>query len=174
MKMLIAGWAGTGKSTTALALQDQNLPALDSDEVTGLSNWRDKQTGKIVEVDYSQPLNFDRLDWYWAPDVMEQVLAEHEDLFFCGNAANLWDFVDRFDAFFAFTIDEETQQYRLTHRENSIYGKEPSVLQFTIAAQQRFAERAIKAGPIPLDATQPISKIVEQLAAVSLSISEGQ
>lgn len=163
MKALIAGWAGTGKSTLALALQAQGLPALDSDEVPDLSSWQDLETGKTVQVDYSKPIDFDKLDWVWSPAVLERVLAEHEELFFCGNAANLWDFVDTFDVFFVFTIDTQTQRERLMSRTNNVYGKEPSVLAYTLAAQKQFEDRAINAGAVELDATLPTESIVRQV-----------
>ena len=163
MKVLIAGWAGTGKSTLALELQAQGLPALDSDEVPGLSCWRDLGTGEEVEVNYNLPIDFNRLGWLWSPEVMDKVLAEHSDLFFCGNAGNLWDFVGKFDSFFYFTIDEATQRSRLVHRPNNIYAKEPSVLEYTLGAQRRFEAKARQAGATALDARLPIVDIAQQV-----------
>jgi len=167
MRALIAGWAGTGKSTIAAALQARGLPALDSDEVPGLSAWRNLKTDEVVEIDYGLPIDFERLGWHWSPAVMDKVLVDRPDLFFCGNAGNLWDFVDEFDVFFALTIDEQTQRHRLANRENNIYGKEPSVLEYTLAAQQRFVLRAKQAGAVEIDVTQPIDTVVGEILAAA-------
>lgn len=166
-RYLIAGWAGTGKSTIAAALQARHLPALDSDDVPGLSNWRDRQTGEVVEVDYSEPIDFERLGWMWDNAVFEDMLRMYPDLYFCGNNSYLWNFIDHFDIFFVLDISEEAQRHRLLTREDSVYGKEPSVLARTLAAQQQFITEAKKRHAHIIDAEQPIDVIVNHILTVT-------
>lgn len=162
-RYLIAGWAGSGKSTIAAALRARGLPSLDSDDVPGLSNWRNRETGEIVSVDYSKPIDIDKLGWMWDNAVFEDLLKQYPTLYFCGNTSYLWHFVDRFDKFFALNISEETQRKRLETRSNSVYGKEPSVLARTLAAQKRFIVEAPQYNAHIINAEQPVDDIVAEI-----------
>lgn len=160
---LIAGWAGSGKSTIAAALRARGLPSLDSDNVPGLSDWRDRRTGEVVVVDYSKPIDFERLGWMWDNAIFEDLLHDHPNLYFCGNTSYLEHFIDRFDMFFALDISMETQRHRLATRENSVYGKEPTVLARTLAAQQQFIVDAKRHHAHIIDAEQPVDVIVQHI-----------
>lgn len=165
-RYLIAGWAGSGKTTIANALKFKGLNALDSDEVPGLSSWRDRATNEIVEVDYSKPIDFEHIKWAWDQDILEATLDNNETIYFCGNVSNLWDYTHLFDLLIVLDITEDTQRQRLQTRTNSAYGKETSALERTIRAQKIFKQQALERGVHLVSVEQPVENVVNKILEI--------
>jgi broad-specificity NMP kinase len=159
---LITGRGGSGKSTVAAELKRRGHPALDADEVPGLARSEDLGTGLPIEVDYSGFVDYSKVGWNWQNKALDELLERSKDLFLCGSASNQLTFHPRFDKVFVLILDPGTHRHRLQTRA-SRYGKNPRMMEEILALQQSFATEALRSGAIGIDATQPVSKIVDEI-----------
>jgi gluconate kinase len=158
-KYLITGRGGTGKSTIALELKRHGYRAFDGDSVPGLARWEDRKTGQALAIDPAGYINFEQVAWAWNAETLTRLLATHDDLFLCGSSSNQSDYYSLFDAIFVLVLDAETHDFRLRTRARD-FGKHPNLRRKIVAGHQKFAEELVATGAIPIDATQPLEKVI--------------
>ena len=160
---LVTGRGGTGKSTVAEELVRRGYTAFDGDEIPGLAQSEDLKTGKKITVDYGGFVDYTKIGWNWQPDVLKEFLKRKEDpLFLCGSASNQLKYHELFDKVFVLTLDPATHMERLQTRKSN-YGKHPAMQRVIITEQAIFAADAEALGAISIDASQPVSKIADDI-----------
>lgn len=166
-KYLITGRGGTGKSTIALELQQRGYSAFDGDTVPELARWEDRNTGEPIVVDSAGFIDFEKVAWAWNTEVLKDLLGTSNNLFLCGSSSNQADSYHLFDAIFILVLDPTAHDFRLRTRESD-YGKHPDLRRKIIAGHQKFAKELIDAGATPIDAMQPLEKVVDSIVEHTL------
>jgi broad-specificity NMP kinase len=159
---LITGRGGSGKTTICAELKRRGLPAFDADRVPGLAAAFDRNTGKPTTVDWSGYVDYSKFAWDWDDAVLQHLITEHPTLYLCGSASNQFNFHPLFTMVFVLQLDLSTHRDRLRHRESD-YGRHPDMEAHLLQEQQSFAAEAIRRGGIPLDATLPLPKLVDEI-----------
>ncbi|MDB5185443.1 MAG: hypothetical protein JWN38_1251 [Candidatus Saccharibacteria bacterium] len=163
MKTLITGWAGTGKTSICRELRERGYNAFDGDKIPGLAAWRDIQTHQPVAVDTTRAIDFQTVDWIWDPVVLEELLATDDDLYLCGSARDVLSFSKYFGRTIVLSLDPALQTHRILTRTNNNYGKHPDDLAVTLRGQAILEAEAQTIGAILIDASQPLTAIVDQV-----------
>jgi len=168
--VLVDGCSGAGKSTVAAELAGRGLASIDADEDPSLCHWVDAD-GRFVELPADADLAwFDRHRWEWDPVRLDEVIsaAGSATLFVCGNAANETDLLDRFDRVLLLEIDEPTMLARIDdpYRDNDFgrAGGERELLRRSLPGYQA---QMRSAGAIPIDATQPLSQVIDAIVVLA-------
>ncbi|HSX18333.1 MAG TPA: AAA family ATPase [Candidatus Saccharimonadales bacterium] len=162
MNYLITGRAGSGKSAVGAELQSRGLNALDTDDIPGLANWEDLNTGKRIEIDPSGFIDYTKVGWNWNQPTLRRLLETAGQLFLCGSASNELDFHGLFDKVFVLSLDPETQKERLRTR-SSKYGKDPAMQKVILQEQKEFVEQAVRLGAMAIDNTRPINVVADEI-----------
>lgn len=168
-RFLVTGLGGSGKSKVCELLNESGLFALDGDDVPGLTRWQSAKTGQPIEVDHTKFVDYKKVDWAWQPEVLNEILALHPDLFLCGSASNEFDFFDKFDKTFVLTLEREKHESNLKSRSSS-YGKDPKTIDSILSNQPGFVERAISLGALVIDANGSPEETVNQIITLSHDI----
>src|SRR5436190_1855713 len=113
MNYLITGRAGSGKSAVNKELQARGYNSLDADKVPGLARWEDTPTGRPVQIDPTQYVDYSKVDWNWQEAILKGLLTADRPFFLCGSASNELEFHHLFDKVFVLTLDPKTQTLRL-------------------------------------------------------------
>lgn len=160
MIVQIDGISGTGKTTTAEELTRRGYKAIDADAAFGY--WGDPKTGEPTDVQH-------QLNWIWDLSKVKSLAEEaaNETVFVCGGAMNQDKIRDVFDRRFTLVIDDETMEHRLLNRTNNDFGKHPEDLARQLEWNKGTVEYAKRIGSIVVDATKPISEVVDDILAKS-------
>jgi hypothetical protein len=167
--VLVDGCSGAGKSTVAAALATRGLASIDADEDPGLCHWVDAD-GRIVGLPVHADLVwFDRHRWEWDPARLDELIsAAPATLFVCGNAANEVDLLDRFDCVLLLVIDESTMLTRIDDpQRDNYFGRAREEREFPRCALPIYEARMRRAGAIPIDATQPLGRVVDVIVSMA-------
>ncbi|HSW80719.1 MAG TPA: AAA family ATPase [Candidatus Saccharimonadales bacterium] len=164
-KYLITGRGGSGKSAICVELQKRGFPAFDTDRIPGFCRWEDRKTGELTVVDPKGYIDFKKISWAWQDDVLQMLFKSNKDMILCGSSSNQADYYSLFDKIFVLVLDEKTHAHRLKTRDFD-YGKNPKLQREIIARQQTFAKKMIDDGATPIDVTQPIEKVVDELLSL--------
>lgn len=132
MSTLVTGTPGSGKTTLvgyAKAQNDERF--VDSDELIGLCEWREFETGKVLGLvtDYSQPTDDDwykKNGWYWNLDVLGKFISKYPKSVICGSAENVTEAYKYFRKIFILKKTSEELLHNLdsADRKNP-FGKTP-------------------------------------------------
>lgn len=143
--------SGTGKSTALAELARRGFRVVDTDE-PGWNVWRD---GERV----------------WREDRMSELLAidAPRTLFVSGCVSNQGSFYDRFDAVVLLSAPAEVILGRIEKRTTNDYGKTPGERQLVIDHLDSVEPRLRATCTHEIDATRPMSDVVEALVAVGLA-----
>jgi len=164
MRYLITGVAGTGKSTIARELRRRGYAAYDTEE--GFSYYIDKQTGERCAYP-KEPTQewYDSHERVFDEKVLMNLMKKHADepLFICSITANQAKFYPQFDKLFLLTAPDDVITHRLGTRTNNYFGRHPLDLQRVIGRHQQFDDELKAVGAVPIDSTQPIEAVAEQI-----------
>jgi hypothetical protein len=165
----VTGVPGSGKSTICAELRARGYDARDADD--GISGWFRRADG--IEVPWTLHRGHRTPDWYAAHDCrysvprLTQLATLHRDRlwFLCGYAANedeIWHLVDQA---FLLHVDRSTLMQRLASRTSNTFGKSAHELKKELEWHAVDEEHARQRGMTLLDATRPVTEIVDELLA---------
>ena len=142
--------SGTGKSTALAELARRGFQVIDTDE-PGWNEWRDDE-------------------WVWREDRMAKLLeAEGQrPLYVSGCVSNQVRFYDRFDAVVLLSAPAEVILGRIATRTTNPYGKAPGERELILGHLAAVEPRLRATCTHEIDATRPLSHIVETLIAIGL------
>ena len=115
MKVLVTGASGAGKTYVSSQLRELGYPAVDSDDIGGLSGWFDGQGNR---VDYPAAAGAEFLEnhrFLWNRKFLEEYLALHPDIYIFGMAGNAFEMLDLFDKVYFLKVPPKIQMERLLH-----------------------------------------------------------
>ena len=164
MKYLITGVAGTGKSSAAEELRRRGYAAYDTEE--GFSYYIDKRTGeRCTYPKEPSPQWYENHERVFDENILLNLFKKHqaEPLFISSITANQSKFYADFDKIFLLTAPDDTITHRLGTRTNNYFGRHPVDLQRVIGRHQQFDDELKAIGAIEIDATKPVSEMVDQI-----------
>ena len=164
----VTGISGSGKSAVRDELLKRGYEAHGTDE-DGLAAFYDRATDKITErlndPEQRTPEWRTKHVWKMSRDKVEELAKRtgSKPIFLCGVAENDGDMADLFSKVVALVVDDKTLEHRISTRTTGNFGKNPHELA-TILEWQKTAENDYKqSGAVIVDATQPISKVVNEI-----------
>lgn len=113
MKILITGTPGSGKtSLVKYALSVNDATFVDADEVKGLCEWREFETGVVVGLVDEMTITsnddwYKKHGWYWRENRLKELFAEYPELVLCGSSENVADYYPLFDKIMVLQKTEE-------------------------------------------------------------------
>lgn len=166
---LIAGSAGSGKSTVCRVLKERGFEAYDTDE-DGLAKWQHNQTGYVhpkssVKKEQRTPAFLAEHSWNVPRQEVEElaVRAEHKPIFLCGAIGNQDALRDLFAGIFMLYVDNETLLHRLATRTNNDWGSQPHERELTLQHNQYVYEAHKRLGSIIIDASRPVDAVADDI-----------
>lgn len=147
-RVLVTGMSGTGKSSALAALEELGFQVVDTDE-PGWTKWSDQEGGYV-----------------WREEQIAELLA-HEDgpsLYVSGTVSNQGRFYSRFDAVVLLSAPGDVLVNRIETRTTNPYGKTPEQRKEILRHLAEVEPLLRRACTHEIDATQPLTTIVEQLA----------
>jgi hypothetical protein len=128
----------------------------------GLSHHADRATGKPIT---ERRDHYADTDWLWDSVRLHQLLASPDDVFITGGSTNRHDFYPLFSKIFVLTIDIDTLTQRLQSRNAGDYGMHLDELKDILRTFEGFTRREIESGAIPIDSTEPLTKVTDNILA---------
>jgi len=170
---MITGCSGAGKTTIAAVLARRGLAAIDADDDPWLARSVDA-AGNVVE-DEAVP-DFAWLSehsWAWDPARLDALIraAAPATLYVCGGAANELELADRFSHVFLLEIDEPTMLARIDARQNNDWGRIGDTREYLRRFLPGYQSRLRASGAIPIDARQPLDRVVDAILSHTLASS---
>jgi shikimate kinase len=163
----IAGISGSGKTTVGRRIEQLGEVAFDSKIQKGLFHFADK-AGK--QPDYYKPNHSDWMEKYhWVlnkpmlDNLMEQNKAAKR-VFLCGGADDLMQYWPLGAKVFLLKVDGETMLKRLREekRDNS-FGKDKQTQDRLLERLDRYQDKMVRFGAIPIDAKKSVDEIVQNI-----------
>lgn len=149
-RVLVTGMSGTGKSTALAELERRGFQVVDTD-VGGWSEWSEADGGYV-----------------WREDRIAELLSREEGpaLYVSGTVSNQGRFYPCFDAVVLLSAPAEVLLRRIERRSTNDYGK-TTEQRAAILSDLAEVEPLLRASCTrELDATQPISRVVDQLVEI--------
>ncbi len=153
-RVLVTGMSGAGKSTVVAALGRRGHRAVDTDS-DAWSRWETLPDGSR--------------DWVWCEDAIARLLAEDDvrALFLAGCRSNQGLFYPRLDAVVLLTAPVDVLLDRIARRDDNPYGKSDEERALVVHHAATVEPLLRRTATHVLDATAPVSEIVEQLEAIA-------
>ena len=151
---LIEGVSGTGKTSVCDELRRRGYHAIHGDR--DLAYQGDPETGEPLD-------GLAHEHHIWDVDKVRALVADrsHAASFFCGGSRNFDRFIDLFDGVFVLEVDRETLNRRLAARPEGEWGGCAS--ERDLIARLHATREDIPRNAIPIDATAPISRVVDTI-----------
>jgi hypothetical protein len=169
----IAGCSAAGKTTIAAILGHRGLVAVDADDDPLLARSVDA-SGNVVEEPEEPSLAWlSGHSWAWNPGHLDELIqaAAPATLYVCGGADNQHELADRFTHVFLLEIDEPTMLARIDARQNNDWGCIGDTREFLCRKLPELQDRLRASGAIPIDATQPLDQVVDEILGYTLANS---
>jgi dephospho-CoA kinase len=154
-KVLVTGMSGTGKSSALAGLRNLGFQVVDTDE-PGWTEWSDREGGYV-----------------WREDRIAELLAREDGapLYVSGTVSNQGRFYGRFDAVVLLSAPAEVILQRIESRTSNPYGKAPEQRDLILRHLAEVEPLLRNTCTNEIDATQPLSVVVEQLARLGKETS---
>ncbi|MEI8338087.1 MAG: AAA family ATPase [bacterium] len=151
----IEGLPGTGKTAVGEELESKGHEVIHADK---LGYYGDSKTGLPTEEKI-------QTNWIWDKNKLTEILTKEvaHARFVCGGSMNQDDFKECFKKTFTLYADDETLKERLLTRTNNDFGKEPGDLARQLEWNKSVEEYIKERGTIPVDATQPLNIVVDEI-----------
>ena len=151
---LIEGVSGTGKTSVCGELQRRGYHAINGDRE--LAYQGDPESGEPTD-------GFRHENHIWHIDKVRSLVANQDAAltFFCGGSRNFSKFIGLFDGVFVLEVDLETLHRRLDQRPDDEWGAKQDERDLIVHLHQTKADTP-KDG-IVIDATQPLSRVVDEI-----------
>lgn len=147
-RVLVTGMSGTGKSSALAALEELGFQVVDTDE-PGWTEWSDQDGGYV-----------------WREERIAQLLAREDgpSLYVSGTVSNQGRFYSRFDAVVLLSAPPDVLLTRIETRTTNPFGKSPEQRELILRDLAEVEPLLRRTCTHEIDATQPLTTIVEQLA----------
>jgi adenylate kinase family enzyme len=163
----IAGCSGAGKSTVAAVLARRGLVAIDSDDDPFLARFVGPAGAVVAGAPAAPDLTWlARHSWDWDPARLDELIraAAPATLYVCGGADNQHEVADRFTQVFLLEIDEPTMLARLdARRDDHDWGNIGDTREYLRRKLPALQRRLRASGAIPIDARQPLDRVVDAI-----------
>jgi dephospho-CoA kinase len=149
-RVLITGMSGTGKSSALAELERLGFEVVDTDE-PGWSEWSESEDGYV-----------------WREDRVAELLNREgePDLFVSGTVSNQGRFYPCFDAVVLLSAPAHVILDRIKSRSTNLYGKTAEERELILRHLAEVEPLLRRTCTHEIDATQPLSSVVGQLAAI--------
>ena len=156
---LIDGVSCAGKTTVCDELQRRGYHAIHGDRE--LAYWGDPNTGEPVPGCAGA-----QRTWMWNVAKVSALVADHTHAatFFCGGSRNSDRFIGLFDEVFVLEVDLDTLNRRLAARPANAWGGSAREGE-SFARFQRATKAGLPTNAISIDATAPLSSVVDTILA---------
>ena len=140
--------SGTGKSSALVALERLGFQVVDTDD-SGWTEWSDRDGGYV-----------------WREDRITELLARTDgpSLYVSGTVSNQGRFYPHFDAVVLLSAPPDVLLGRIAQRTTNPYGRSPEQRELVLRDLAEAEPRLRRTCTHEIDATQPLTRIVEQLA----------
>jgi broad-specificity NMP kinase len=165
---LIDGVSCSGKTTACNELQKRGYHVIHGDEE--LAYWGNLKTGKPVDGSSDE-----HRAWIWDVEKVGALVADqnHAATFFFGGSRNSDRFIGLFDKVFVLEIDLDTLNRRLAARPETEWGGTASEGE-AFARLQHETKEGLPKNAIRVDATAPISTVVDTILASTIAADTGE
>jgi broad-specificity NMP kinase len=165
---LIDGVSCAGKTTVCNELQRRGYQVIHGDEE--LAYWGNLKTGEPVGGNSDE-----QRTWMWDVEKVRALAADqnHAESFFCGGSRNSNQFIALFNEVFVLEIDLETLNRRLAARPETEWGGTASEGE-SFARYQHETKEGLPRNAIIIDATAPLSSVVDTILACTTAAGRGK
>lgn len=164
----VTGVPGTGKSAVRRELRRRGLVALGTDE-DGVGGFFGPDGRLVPPDDVIDSAEWRRRHvWRVVPDRLDAARADNARVvYICGSVANEREIWDHFELVIGLIVDDATLRHRLSRRTDNTFGKDPDELALVIGWNQSYAADAPGWGVVTVDATQPLTVVVDEITALA-------
>jgi dephospho-CoA kinase len=154
-RVLVTGMSGTGKSSALAALKRLGFQVLDTDE-PGWTEWSEHERGYV-----------------WREERIAALLAREDGpaLYVSGTVSNQGRFYSRFDAVVLLSAPTDVLLARIANRTTNRYGKTREQRELILRDLAEVEPLLRRTCTHEIDATQPLTTIVDQLAELGREAS---
>jgi len=147
-RVLVTGMSGTGKSSALAGLGKLGFQVVDTDE-PGWTEWSERHGGYV-----------------WREERIAKLLAREDgpSLYVSGTVSNQGRFYSRFDAVVLLSAPPDVLLTRIENRTTNPFGKTPEQREVILRDLAEVEPLLRRTCTHEIDATQPLTTIVEQLA----------
>jgi dephospho-CoA kinase len=158
-RVLVTGMSGTGKSTAVQLLGQRGHHIVDTD-TDEWSQWVSSPDGSP--------------DWIWREEAITGLLASHHHghLFVAGCKTNQGKFYRQFDHIALLSAPASVLLARIIDRNTNPYGKRPAERALILRYLAEVEPRLRATATIEIDASAPISRVVQQLETLAGAVSD--
>lgn len=163
----ITGISGAGKSAVLDELRARGYTAFGVDE-DGFAGWI-TNTAMSSESSATTGVEPNLAEHAWAFDVSKVRRLAHEaakatgPVFLCGIAANEDEVRAYFSETFALVAEDEIIKHRIQARTSNDFGKSPDQLAQILSWNSSYASEITERGAILVDASVPVSDVVDRI-----------
>jgi len=161
---LVEGVSGSGKTSVCDELQRRGYHSINGDRE--LAYQGDPQTGAPLD-------GFAHEHHIWDIDRVRVLVADqsHAASFFCGGSRNFDRFMALFDGVFVLEVDLDTLCRRLAFRPEGEWGGRANERE--LVARLHATRKDVPKGAIAIDATEPVSRVVDAILRTSWGRDRG-